>query len=1109
MRKRDEEQEAAEELAKKQEDERRKAAQDAESWPAEDALRKEAAHVLADARWTALKPKLERKPGQEPELDPDRYAYSLADLLKSFTKDNSASALCLSGGGIRSATFSLGVLQWLAGKDRLTDFHYISTVSGGGYMGSWLVNGLFQAYSTARDAYRERSLAIAKLDTEIKEVSKLEKGPATETRLGELKTDRQRLVDANKAAVTTDDAAADAADKVVHANDLAGTAGRIAVRIRLKHIGHSVGTEHASSMAGATRISTGPTDPVAPLRAYSNYLSPRGGLSTDTFALVAIFLRNLLLNWMVWLPFLAALVALPRLYLALDTGGPSLNPKDWGDWWLLWMVMMLIVTGIAYIVSDLPEPIRRPVRGPQVPQKNLFKPWCFLPITIGAAGLSLLGSWTEPLHKQDWWWFAVGGAAAHLLGVVFGVAARVDRKLEKRKPSIAGVIVVVVVGAVGGMLGSVVLSQLGQGAVAQYLTVTQRLIYASFAVPAMTGAFWLSMALYAGLMGRFSTEEDREWWARATAAWLIFTLGWVAAFGFVVWAPMYILDQAADAGFTTVKFGIGSGALGVLTALSGYWSSHEADIKTKLQGIASKLRMKTLDVMAALVLLAVMLTLSLCWHLVLDRCHGWAVARVVCTTDLHAQTEYLREQVRMQEAAPVNVAGARSADLVRVQPADPDPVSAELTELGKSAGSQVYAHVLLRADGLALAIASALLLVISAAMAFFMGANQFSLHGMYGNRLVRAFLGSGRPVRHPHWFTRFDPDDNPRMNDLVAPLRTAKGQPRLYPLVNIALNLVKPSDKRLDWQQRKAASFVATPLFCGSAHLGFRPTEFYSGGMSLGRAMTISGAAASPNMGYHSSPLVTAVMTLFNVRLGWWSPNPINNNRWYKEQAGLGLDVMLAEAAGATGDEDRFVYLSDGGHFDNMGIYEMVRRRCRRIVLVDASCDGAFEWADLLDTVRKIRVDLGIPVKLPSRLPKMDEGPRSFTAEIVYSARDGSHPREDGTLIVLKPALRGDTDPPELAAYARDSAKPNKNGPDPNTFPHQSTADQFYDEKQFESYRLLGYSIAEIELTKLLGGGSVPAPVQPAPLTTSPGLSSVPTPPPLPADNDSELGDGK
>ena len=48
------------------------------------------------------------------------------------------SALCISGGGIRSATFALGALQSMADHGFLTEFDYLSTVSGGGYIGSWL-----------------------------------------------------------------------------------------------------------------------------------------------------------------------------------------------------------------------------------------------------------------------------------------------------------------------------------------------------------------------------------------------------------------------------------------------------------------------------------------------------------------------------------------------------------------------------------------------------------------------------------------------------------------------------------------------------------------------------------------------------------------------------------------------------------------------------------------------------------------------------------------------------------------------------------------------------------------------------------------------------------
>ena len=84
----------------------------------------------------------------------------------------------------------------------------------------------------------------------------------------------------------------------------------------------------------------------------------------------------------------------------------------------------------------------------------------------------------------------------------------------------------------------------------------------------------------------------------------------------------------------------------------------------------------------------------------------------------------------------------------------------------------------------------------------FIGANAFSLHGLYGNRLTRAYLGAARDVRMPHPFTGFDPDDNLPLHEM-----RASGAP--FHVTNIALNLVLPSNARLAWQQRKAASFTA------------------------------------------------------------------------------------------------------------------------------------------------------------------------------------------------------------------------------------------------------------------------------------------------------------
>lgn len=1007
-------------------------------------LRAEFAHVLDDPSWT------------------DPHSAPLADRFKQMHALPAAqrpSALCLSGGGVRSATFCLGVLQWLAEMQQLQTFHYLSTVSGGGYIGSWLVNGLCQAGPSL----------VQRADE------------AADKLIGAAQKD---LDDARNASAATRAAAAarvtEAGLEAEAVRRVAAAAAPFAASHLLKRVGQSSGSIDGSGAAGAARTDGSARDPVAPLRAFSNYLSPTGGLSGDAFSLAAIFIRNLLLNALVWLSLLAAIVAAPRLYIAALGFVPAAEDGLWILRTVVGLAWLAIVAGVAFIVADLPAPravppvatapnaAARQAAAASTSRRDRFFWACFVPVVLAAIVLSIGGAWITRLRELPWWAFALAGASAHWLGVPVGIVLRTARGLPKRRSNLNAVVGVAVVGLVGffgGALAFVALEQLAADAGTVAATGQQRLLYASFAVPAMTGAFWLAMSLYAGLMGRFTDEHDREWWARATGKWLKFSLLWLAAFALVVWLPLPILDLLGATGPTAVQFGVGGGVLGVVTSLIGYWGKNGVDLKRKAQGFLKATRLKLLDLMAALVVLSTLLALSMGWSAALDRCHGWDWTDGLCTTDLHAQTEFLREQTRLHaeydSAAQRDPAAAASAAavLTRLDEGSARP--------GRSASAQVYRHVLLGADGWMILVTGLLLLAFAAGLALAMGVNVFSLHGMYGNRLVRAYLGSGRAQRRAHWFTGFDPDDNPKLHLLHTPLRDDNDKPRLFPVINIALNIVRPSPKHLDWQQRKAAPFIATPLHCGAAvvGVGFRPSARYADGMSLGRALTISGAAASPNMGYHSSALVTFVMTLFNVRLGWWSPNPgrTSDQRWTKEHPWIGVDVALAEASGNTGVDGRFVYLSDGGHFDNLGIYEMVRRRCQRIVAVDATCDGKFKWTDLLDVVRKIRVDLGIPIELPAALPghKGDTARlRCIEAPIRYSARDGNDRAQDGKLIVLKPRLLPEQDPPELAAYADASAADGSAADDPARFPHQSTADQFFNEQQFESYRLLGYTTA-------------------------------------------------
>jgi hypothetical protein len=215
-------------------------------------------------------------------------------------------------------------------------------------------------------------------------------------------------------------------------------------------------------------------------------------------------------------------------------------------------------------------------------------------------------------------------------------------------------------------------------------------------------------------------------------------------------------------------------------------------------------------------------------------------------------------------------------------------------------------------------------------------------------------------------FTDFDLHDNIQMYEL---------KQRPLHVVNVTLNLV--GGDRLEWQDRKAESFTVSPLHSGSYWLGYRNSRYYGGdnGISLATAVAISGAAASPNMGYMmTSPIVRFIMTLFNVRLGFWLGNPgvagsgdpttFNQPTYDRDSPTQSVRPIFAEALGMTDSSSPYVYLLDGGHFDNLGFYEMILRRCRFIVISDASTDPGYAFESLAFSIRQIRVDFGVPIEI-------------------------------------------------------------------------------------------------------------------------------------------------
>ncbi|MEO7051410.1 MAG: hypothetical protein ABI128_07065, partial [Rhodanobacter sp.] len=224
-------------------------------------------------------------------------------------------------------------------------------------------------------------------------------------------------------------------------------------------------------------------------------------------------------------------------------------------------------------------------------------------------------------------------------------------------------------------------------------------------------------------------------------------------------------------------------------------------------------------------------------------------------------------------------------------------------------------------------------------------------------------------------------------------------------------------------------------------------------GFTIGMAMATSGAAVSPNMGANTQPALAMLMTFFNIRLGRWCPNPAKKD-WRRSSPRSNLAWLLAEASGNTNEQRNFVYLSDGGHFENTAVYELVRRRCSHIVMVDAGADPARSFQDLGNLIRKVRVDMGAEIELnlgDLYALKTGRSKAGFVRGKVTYAK-GQVARATGKILLIKPTLcKERLESADIYNYAQGDC----------TFPQQSTLDQWFDESQFEAYRCLGSSLTQ------------------------------------------------
>jgi hypothetical protein len=909
---------------------------------------------------------------REVVLGPGRRSVNEPHTVKPF-------GLAFSGGGIRSATLNLGILQGLADLDLLKHVDYLSTVSGGGYIGSWF-HGVIR-----------------------------------------------------------------------------------------KHCGGRVADATALLSPEANPVPSEPNqDPVSFLRKYSNYLAPHPGLyTTDSWVIVLIWLRNVLLNQLILLPALAAAVIAALLLVFVQ----QVPTEQFGG---------ILTSGFNFLASS--AALIGLVAAMWIMKKNL-----------AAVVAQTFFATADRVRTDDTWerWSSATTPLLFISAVILGCA-----NLGQSRSNLP----MIVIGA--GLVAAFGVLQLQGGFVLCYArrhgSRVNALLQAAWMVPAsalatlgLLLAIWQYMpfhtawfqitvapvlvcasllaglALLMGLMGADYPDAAREWLATSAAGLARLSLGWVALFVIAVYGPFWCAWLFGHYGATSLTAGTAWVAITVAGVLAGRSAAVGNTDASRATGALNWLIL----IAPPLFMIGYLLLISFGVHQAfarLDPAMGGTSAIPA------AQASRVTIDVSVPENAPAIRVDVRG-------PNAPGWFDAKLEPVRHWASH--YYDVLDGRSRFPFSLVWLLLLCVGVVVVASrrININEFSMHHFYKNRLVRCYLGaSNGKKRHPNPLTGFDPSDDFPLSSLlpVEPLNYYGP----YPIVNTTLNL--NAGIELAQQERKAASFVFTPTYCGFApshaddHLhprdltdtfdrkGYRPTKGYSAkeGPYLGSATAISGAAANPNSGYSTSGPMAFLLTVFDARLGWWLGNP----RWREASKRAGpafaLWYLFAELFGQTTARSKFVNLSDGGHFDNIGLYELVRRRCRYIIVGDAEQEGDLTFGSLGGAIRKCRADFGVEIDInpePIRL-----GPKGYsTAHCVmgtitypeistepFPMVDGEATpatnRARGWLFYLKSSLTGD-EPSDVIGYHSRF----------HEFPHQSTGDQFFSESQFESYRRLGLHI--------------------------------------------------
>ena len=829
--------------------------------------------------------------------------------------------LAFSGGGIRSASFGLGVLEALRDFELLDKVHYLSTVSGGGYIGAWL----------SANCRRAADNGVADwLSAEAKE--------------------------------KWDDS--------------------------LKH-----------------------------LRRYSNYLSPKVGFfSADTWTMAAVWLRNTLLIQLTVILGMAVLMLVPHLLFSVFNWWPVAGdvPFIALDWrWATVALFILGVTGIAYNsrrlnikkmegrvqwirvvvllaiagavyhyyhfqpfeyrehpseIADIAIAVvialclvfagffllpavlqfRKDTADRDIPfdysqgavQRYVVLPMLAVGFFVAAivwkrSQMPPYDNWNSygDFFTQAWayWPFPLtvtfvslfllsyccikNGADAPQESPELSLLARLEKRIVLfLAPAVATMVLYLLITAIMMLLhGWIKSDEAGSWLLHGGMTSDEAGKWLAFVwtPPLILFAFSMAIIILLGFLGRHSIEDVREWWSRL-GAWLsIYGVGWMTISVAAVYGPV-LGAMLLNGDWKSLSFGgtwIGTTVAGIFAGKSNATAG----------GSGNGGNSKALEVVA--------------------------------------------------KVAPfVFIAGLLIAVSTLVHKLIAINASAEL--------SRDDLAMLLFAAGCALTLL----------LGWRVDINEFSFNAFYRTRIARCYLGATRlgttrpTQRHPQTFTGFDDDDDLPLADLAdsaGPLH----------IVNCALNLRGSSDLAL--HTRHSAIFTLTPFAFGSRYrikgegypddgkpIGYFDTIAYCkqfGQPTLGQAIAVSGAAANPNMGYHTSPVTAFLMTLFNVRLGWWFPNP-NGSALKRPSPWFGLTYLLMELFGSANERSDYLSISDGGHFENLAAYELIKRKCKVILISDGECDPLYQFEGLGTLIRMCEVDFGAKIEIDVRALHPDAG---------------------------------------------------------------------------------------------------------------------------------------